>query len=85
MNHSALRRYYMARNGMYLCKRSLKRTPAVLALNIITALQIIQVILFETEKIKKLSGIGYGLIDGLLGRLGPLEKTRAKLARRLNG
>jgi rhamnosyltransferase len=51
--------------------------------NFITLLQVLQISLFESDKRAKLSSVGCGLIDGLLGRLGPLETTRPRLAARI--
>jgi rhamnosyltransferase len=83
MNHSAFRRYYMARNGMHLCLQYIPSLPVALVPNLITLLQVFQVLLFESGKLAKLSSIGCGIVDGMLGRLGPLEAARPRLAARL--
>jgi rhamnosyltransferase len=83
MNHPAFRRYYMARNGMHLCIQYIPSLPIAFVPNLITLLQVFQVVLFESGKLAKLSGIGCGIVDGLLGRLGPLEAARPRLAARL--
>ncbi|MGF6933865.1 rhamnosyltransferase [Paraburkholderia sp. UCT70] len=83
MNHPAFRRYYMARNGMHLCVQYVPSLPVALVPNFITLLQVFQVLLFESGKLAKLSSIGCGIVDGLLGRLGPLETARPRLAARL--
>jgi rhamnosyltransferase len=83
MNHPAFRRYYMARNGMHLCLQYVPSLPVALVPNLITLLQVLQVLLFESGKREKLSSIGCGMVDGLLGRLGPLEAARPRLAARL--
>jgi rhamnosyltransferase len=84
MNHPASRRYYMARNGLHISKRYLRRFPTAAALpNLFTLWQFVQVVLFEPGKRSKLAGLGWGLVDGVTGRLGPLETTRPRLASRL--
>ena len=83
MNHPAFRRYYMARNGMHLCLQYIPSLPVALVPNLITLLQVFQVLLFESGKLAKLSSIGFGIVDGMLGRLGPLEAARPRLAARI--
>ncbi|WP_051361635.1 glycosyltransferase family 2 protein [Burkholderia sp. WSM2230] len=83
MNHPAFRRYYMARNGMHLCVQYVPSLPVALVPNFVTLLQVFQVLLFESGKLAKLSSIGWGIVDGFLGRLGPLETARPRLAARL--
>ena len=83
MNHPAFRRYYMARNGMHLCLQYMPTLPVALIPNLITLMQVWQVLLFESGKLAKLSGIVCGMVDGMLGRLGPLEAARPRLAARL--
>ena len=83
MNHPAFRRYYMARNGMHLCLQYTLSFPVALIPNFITLMQVCQVLLFESGKLAKLSGIACGIVDGMLGRLGPLEAARPRLAARL--
>ncbi|MDN7182305.1 glycosyltransferase family 2 protein [Caballeronia sp. SEWSISQ10-4 2] len=83
MNHPPMRRYYMARNGMHLSLKYFQSFPVALVPNFITLLQVLQISLFESDKRAKLSSIGCGLVDGLLGRLGPLETTRPRLAARI--
>lgn len=81
MNHPAERRYYMARNGMFLCRQYVLSFPVAIAPNVVTLMQIAQVLLFEGGKLAKLAAIGCGLIDGLYGRLGPIESERPGLLR----
>ena len=83
MNHPAFRRYYMARNGMHLCLQYTLSLPVALIPNFITLMQVWQVLLFESGKLAKLSGIACGIVDGMFGRLGPLETARPRLAARL--
>jgi rhamnosyltransferase len=83
MNHPAFRRYYMARNGMHLCLQYVPSLPVAFIPNLITLMQVCQVLLFESGKLAKLSSIACGIVDGMLGRLGPLEAARPRLAARL--
>ncbi|MCC8404118.1 glycosyltransferase family 2 protein [Paraburkholderia sp. MMS20-SJTN17] len=83
MNHPAFRRYYMARNGMHLCIQYIPSLPIAFVPNLVTLLQVFQILLFESGKLAKLFGIGCGMVDGLFGRLGPLEAVRPRLAARL--
>ncbi|MFM0290149.1 glycosyltransferase family 2 protein [Paraburkholderia megapolitana] len=82
MNHPAFRRYYMARNAMYLCRQYLRSFPVAIVPNLITLWQVVQVALFEQDKLTKLLGIGCGIVDGMRGRLGPLDQARPRLAAR---
>jgi rhamnosyltransferase len=83
-NHAAFRRYYIARNGVYLSRRYITKlpTPAFVP-NLFTVGQLIQILLFEMGKRDKALAIVCGWADGLVGRMGPLETARPKLAARL--
>lgn len=79
-NHAAWRRYYGTRNavhclGLYRARWGLHWliTPLVLywALN---------VLLFDTDKLRKLVAIACGFCDGFLGRLGTFEACHARIA-----
>jgi rhamnosyltransferase len=83
MNHPPLRRYYMARNGMHLCLQYFLSFPIAIVPNLITAWQVLQISMFEEDKLAKLLSIGCGVVDGLLGRLGPIELVRPRLAARI--
>jgi rhamnosyltransferase len=84
MNHPAARRYYQARNGLHI-SRTYGRThptPALLP-NLFSLWQVLQVLLFEPAKADKLRALWYGTLDGVAGRLGPIEATRPAFAARL--
>jgi rhamnosyltransferase len=83
MNHPAFRRYYMARNGMHLCLQYILSFPVAIVPNLITLGQVFQISIFERDKLAKLASIGCGIVDGLLGRLGPIEYARPRLAARI--
>lgn len=80
MNHPGFRRYYSARNAMELGLRYGWRLPVALVPNLLTLWQIVQILLLEQDKLAKLGAITLGLYDGLFGRMGPLERTRPRLA-----
>jgi len=80
MNHPGFRRYYSARNAMQLALQYGWRLPVAIVPNLLTLWQIVQIVLAEHDKLAKLSAIAQGLIDGLFGRMGPLEQARPRLA-----
>ncbi|EMN1928714.1 glycosyltransferase family 2 protein [Burkholderia ambifaria] len=82
MNHSWQRRYYSARNAVQLGMQYGLRFPVAMVPNLLTVWQVVQIALVERDKRAKLTGILYGIADGLLGRLGPLERARPRLAAR---
>lgn len=82
MNHGAVRRYYLARNGLHLSLRGVWRWPPALLLNLLTLSQALAVLLVEREAGGKLLALACGVCDGLTGRLGPLESRWPRLARR---
>lgn len=66
-NHNALRKYYISRNKVYM----LKKYPYIGKRYIIDIFKIIiKVILVENDKLKKISSICHGCIDGLLNHMG---------------
>ncbi|SRR6266481_1741640 len=69
-NHSSLRRYYMARNGIYLYKKFAFTYPVWVAHNVYNLLKIIIMVLFETNRKQKLVAILRGVSHGLSGRMG---------------
>jgi rhamnosyltransferase len=79
-NHAPARRYYSARNAMYIALTYGRRFPPAFIPNLLTLSQVFQVLLCEADKLAKLRGIMMGIADGLFGRLGPLETARPNLA-----
>ncbi|MGH8782707.1 glycosyltransferase family 2 protein [Paraburkholderia sp.] len=79
-NHAPTRRYYTARNAMYIALKYGMRFPVAFSPNLWTLWQALQVLLFEADKIAKLRSILMGVADGLFGQLGPLETARPGLA-----
>ncbi|WP_323120129.1 glycosyltransferase family 2 protein [Burkholderia alba] len=82
MNHPWYRRYYSARNAVQLGMQYGLRFPVAVVPSLLTVWQIVQIVLCERDKLAKLNGILVGVADGLLGRLGPLERTHPRWAAR---
>jgi rhamnosyltransferase len=70
-NHSALRRYYIARNRLVLARMYLRREPrAVWGELKNMMIESIVIILCESEKKSKLTAIATGVWDAMRGRMG---------------
>ncbi|PCE32459.1 glycosyltransferase family 2 protein [Burkholderia ubonensis] len=82
-NHPWQRRYYGARNAVQLGMQYGLRFPVAIVPSLLTLWQIVQIVLVERDKLAKLGGMVLGIADGLFGRLGPLERTRPRLAARV--
>lgn len=82
-NHAPMRRYYSARNATHIALAYGMRFPVALVPSLLTLWQVVQIVFCEADKRTKLRSIGVGVIDGLLGRLGPMEQVRPRLAARL--
>jgi rhamnosyltransferase len=81
-NHPWYRRYYSARNAVQLFLRYGRRYPIVFMANLLTLREIFYIALLEDAKLAKLTGILLGIVDGLCGRLGPIEHARPRLVAR---
>jgi rhamnosyltransferase len=79
-NHAAWRRYYIARNAVH-CFRLYR---AYSGLHWLSGLMVMQqafsVMLFDSEKLKKITAIACGYLDGLFGRLGTFEHRHPHVA-----
>jgi rhamnosyltransferase len=70
-NHSVIRRYYIARNRLALARIYLWRYPGVAWSDLRNMMiETIVILLYESNKKKKLLAIGMGLLDGLQGKMG---------------
>lgn len=70
-NHSALRRYYMIRNSIFLYKIYLFKKPVWVAFDILNNIKmIIKICLLEDDKFKKISSIFTGAIHGMKNKMG---------------
>jgi rhamnosyltransferase len=79
-NHPAWRRYYGARNAvhclnLYRSHWGLHRMSGPLAIQ-----QAMCVLRFEPQKLKKVTAIACGYLDGLFGRLGTFERRHPRIA-----
>ncbi len=71
-HHSPLRRYYIARNGVFLACRHGARLPSFFLLNLLRlAHEGIGILCYERDKARKLKALLVGCVDGVRGRLGP--------------
>lgn len=70
-NHSSLRRYYIARNSIYVYKKFALTYPAWVARDAVKLVKlIIMLIMFETDRRNKLAAIFRGIFHGMSGRIG---------------
>jgi rhamnosyltransferase len=79
-NHEAWRRYYVARNAvhclhLYRAHWGLHWFSGLMAIQ-----QAMRVLLFDSRKLKKLTAIAFGYVDGLSGRLGTFEQLHPHIA-----
>jgi rhamnosyltransferase len=75
MRHSALRRYYMSRNGVVLARRFVLREPVwVFKLALRGVGGIVKIALYEHSRYAKIQAIIRGFLAGLCGRLGPAPR-----------
>lgn len=75
-NHSALRRYYMARNAVYVYKKYLFKKPSWVIGNARALAKTLAVIFFfEDGRSEKLRAFLLGILDGLLNRMGKCHRT----------
>jgi len=70
-NHSSLRRYYIARNSIYIYKRFALTYPAWVTHDAIKLIKLmIMLVLFETRRKEKLAAMMEGFVHGLSGKMG---------------
>lgn len=75
-NHSSLRRYYIARNSIYIFKSHFLKQPVFLIINLYRLTKIlIKVAILESNRQKKLKATYLGFFDGFLGRMGKCKRT----------
>jgi rhamnosyltransferase len=79
-NHAAWRRYYGARNAVHCLYThraawGLHWVSAVLAIH-----QLVCVLRYEPDKLRKMTAILFGYVDGLLGRLGTFQSRHPGIA-----
>jgi rhamnosyltransferase len=72
-HHAAWRRYYVARNMVH-CLRLYRSSCGLHWLSGLMAIQqALTVLLFDSEKLEKVTAIACGYLDGMFGRLGTFE------------
>jgi rhamnosyltransferase len=70
-NHSVVRRYYIARNGIYIYKKFAFTHPVWVAHDAYQLLKTtILLVLFEADRMQKLAAIIKGAIHGVSGKMG---------------
>lgn len=75
-NHSPLRRYYITRNGIRVMLEYGVSYPSFVFLSLARLVhEILAVMFFESERLAKLRAILRGVVDGLLGRMGPADRA----------
>lgn len=79
-NMAPTRQYYSARNCIHVSRRYCMRFPVLILINIITIQQILSVVLFETNKWRKLVAMLAGIADGLRNRYGSFENCRPRIS-----
>lgn len=84
-NHAPSRRYYIARNSVH-CLREYRTLSGLHWLSgLLVIRQAICVLLLDSQKLRKLTAITIGYLDGLFGRLGPFERQHPRIAAFCNG
>lgn len=64
-NHTAFRRYYMARNHVILTKRYWKKFPVwILKKNVTFGIEFLRLLIADDHKVEKIHQIGLGIRDG---------------------
>jgi rhamnosyltransferase len=79
-NYIPLRQYYSARNCIHVSRLYGRRLPSALLINLITLGQFISVIVYETNKLRKLGAMAAGVVDGVLGRYGSIEVCQPRVS-----
>ena len=75
-NHSAQRKYFIARNTVATAKLYLFQEPAwSVRQGWRLAMDLTSIILYEKNKARKLRAFLMGLFHGIFGKMGPIEKT----------
>lgn len=70
-NHSPLRHYYVSRNRMYIWKEYYKNYPSYLVWDLIATTKVIfNIVMFESDKYRKLKNMLIGAVHGIRGKYG---------------
>ncbi len=79
-NHAAWRRYYIARNMVHCMNLYRSYCGLHWLSGLMTIHQALLVVLFDSEKLRKLTAIACGYLDGMFGRLGTFERRHPRIA-----
>lgn len=80
IDYAPTRRYYQTRNCLYFTTRNARDRRELLAMNVYILRNLRSIILFERHRASKLLALAAGVVDGILGRLGPFTDTQARIA-----
>lgn len=73
-NHSPFRRYYIARNSIYMYRKYAAKVPSWFIFDLIATLyNSVRIILCEKDRYKKVKFCIRGYLDGILGRMGKID------------
>jgi GT2 family glycosyltransferase len=78
-NYIPVRQYYSARNCLHLARQYGRKLPSVFFINLITLGQLISVLVYEDDKLRKIAAMVTGIVDGLLGRSGSMESRHLRI------
>jgi len=84
IHYPAARRYYIARNALALSRAHVRAFPAILFINVYTLKQILPMLMFERDRLKKTIALMLGCFDGLFGRLGGLSEAHPRVGKYLS-
>ncbi|MET3179064.1 UNVERIFIED_ORG: rhamnosyltransferase [Variovorax guangxiensis] len=84
INYPAARRYYLTRNALDLSLAHVRAFPAILFINVYTLKQILPMLIFERDRLRKSLALMFGVLDGLLGRLGGIREARPRVGEYLS-
>lgn len=84
INYPAARRYYIARNAIDLSRAHVRAFPAILFINVYTLKQILPMLMFERDRLKKTIALMLGCFDGMFGRLGGLVEAHPRMGKYLS-
>jgi rhamnosyltransferase len=75
-NHSPTRKYFIARNAIVTAKTYFWQEPLwSMRQSCRLVADFVSILLFEREKLKKITAFMVGVAHGLTGKMGPIEKT----------
>ena len=84
INYPAARRYYIARNAIDLSRAHVRAFPAILFINVYTLKQILPMLMFERDRLRKSIALMVGFFDGLFGRLGGIREAHPRVGKYLS-